>query len=376
MNQTGLWIEGIGPEHALSGPGALSIAAQHVGELGVSDVYLQVYRSGQAWFESALVERAASETAQNERFDPLGEALKVFCDHGVRVHAWVNVFNLGQEHSGNIIAQLGSDALLTDNFGVQIDKYGKDGRAPGPRSAYSQLGTPGAWLDPAHSGVFELVTSLVEELLSTYDQLSGLHLDFFRYPYLLPIRPSSAVHAGADFGYGQRSLDAFRSSSGVELGGSPDAVQGLHPASYGEALCWDDWRRERLDLYLRAFRKGLTDRQKLSVAVVPWADRAYLSSYQNWRKWLKQGSIDAACLMTYTRDKEMLEYLITQALPFRASGVQVLAGVGTYLLKEEKDITGQIELAERLGADGVILFSYRNLLKDGRDLALLSKSIS
>ncbi|MDC0357735.1 family 10 glycosylhydrolase [Oligoflexia bacterium] len=373
MKEKALWVEAIGDPPAIESKELLEQAVLEARRLNFTDLYLQVARTGQAWFSSSFADASPWERAQKVGYDPLSLALEIGARAGLKIHAWINVFNLSTNAAAPVLKALGLGTLVSDNTGCRVDQYEEDGSPPGERGAVFQLDTPKLWLDPAQRGVFEYTTNLVSELISTYPALDGLHLDFFRYPYLLPIKPSSAIRVGYDFGYSAEALANFKGEvkiaeplfqSDVQ---SDDAL--YLPSSTSAAIAWDTWRRDQLDRYLIALRGILHHQQALSVAVLPWADRAYLSSFQNWRRWLKRDLVDQVCLMSYTADMELFEQLVSQAVSFRSKKSKVVAGIGTYLLDDLEDIRKQAQIATASSADGIILFSYRNLKRRNQDYA-------
>lgn len=348
-----IWLEVVGDTPALSSRDKLQSAQNLILSLNISDVYLQVCRSGCCWYESQVGDQTPFEEIQAgaPSFSPVEEFLEWAESHGVRVHAWINVFNLGESYSQKIFKRFSPESFQHDNTGKSVTRYFE-----GEASEYI-LDAPGAWLDPACKEVRVHVRELVRELIESFPSLSGLHLDFFRYPYLLPIRPSSRVSVGRDFGYSREAIERFSQERPGELLCNENGK--YQPTSYRNALTWDSWRRELLRGYLQDIRELLLESQELSVAVIPWSDRAYLSAYQDWRGWLDNGDVDAVHLMSYTLDNAMFRYLLRQAVAFQSEEAKVYAGVGAYLFSSELEMQEQLSIAEEEGVAGITLFSYR-----------------
>jgi len=185
-----------------------------------------------------------------------------------------------------------------------------------------------------------------------------VHFDYVRYPYAVPNVPGSRYSNGLDFGYGERSVARFRAETGLSAFDAKD-----DPAV---AQRWDDWRREQLDQFLRQVRgqvKRLRRNVALSAALLAWPDRAYLSAYQDWRLWLEEGLLDHGIVMNYNRDSHLARYISRQAVAFRGRS-KLFVGLGAYALLDQPDLLAlQVRDARQQGADGVVLFSYDNLLK-------------
>lgn len=377
MNEMlGLWLESLGANPALAEREGLVEAVRFAKEAGVTDLYLQIYREGRAWFPSQIAGQEHLKLCLDRGHDPLGEALALAEQNHLRVHAWINVFNLGRNSGAKILHDHGNDILLTDNCGIRVDAYTDNGKPPDSRADFFVLDAPKLWLDPAAPAVKEYLGTLAQEIFSSYPTFSGLHLDFFRYPYFLPMQPSSRIGCGFEVGYGAQTMKSFEATLGEEGAFILDEKKALRPASEGISLRWDCWRREQIESYLVRFRSALPKGAGLSVAALAWPDRAYFTAYQNWRRWLTEDAIDQACLMAYTADDELFSFLIRQAVAFQGARSAVIAGAGVYLHSHADQLARQICSAQAAGAKGALIFSYENLRKKGIDSSTLSKLLA
>jgi len=354
----GLWVEAEGPNQTLDDLGRLEAMVRTAADAGIANLYLQVYRGGRSWYASDLADDEPYRRAiARQRYDPLQFALGLAHSKGLRVHAWMNLFNLGKRREGPVQARLGQAAFTRDNRGRSLLDYDFS-RPPGDDGKWVMLDTPGYWLDPGDSQVQAALTALVEELVSRYPTLDGVHFDYIRYPYGIPTVPGSRYSNGLDFGYGERSVARFQAETGFSAFAAKDDPS--------VAQRWDDWRREQLGRFLRHVRGQLRRLKRdlaLSAALLAWPDRAYLSAYQDWRLWLEEGLLDQGIVMNYTRDGRLAHYLTRQAVAFRGRS-KLFVGLGAYALLDQPDLLAQqIRDARQQGADGVVLFSYDNLLK-------------
>ena len=354
----GLWVEAEGPNQTLDDLGRLEAMVRTAADAGIANLYLQVYRGGRSWYASDLADDEPYRRAiARQRYDPLQFALGLAHSKGLRVHAWMNLFNLGKRREGPVQARLGQAAFTRDNRGRSLLDYDFS-RPPGDEGKWVMLDTPGYWLDPGDSQVQAALTALVEELVSRYPTLDGVHFDYIRYPYGIPTVPGSRYSNGLDFGYGERSVARFQAETGFSAFAAKDDPS--------VAQRWDDWRREQLGRFLRHVRGQLRRLKRdlaLSAALLAWPDRAYLSAYQDWRLWLEEGLLDQGIVMNYTRDGRLASYLTRQAVAFRGRS-KLFVGLGAYALLDQPDLLAQqISDARQQGADGVVLFSYDNLLK-------------
>jgi len=153
---------------------------EDAGALGATDLFVQVYRGGRAWFDSSLADAAPYRSLREAHgVDTLDELLNQAHAAGLRVHAWVNVLSLADNKHAPLIEVLGRDAVLVDQRGRSILDYPQLD-VPPPDRSYYRMGTPGVYLDPAAPGVAAHLAETFGELLARYPSLDVLHLDYIR----------------------------------------------------------------------------------------------------------------------------------------------------------------------------------------------------
>jgi uncharacterized lipoprotein YddW (UPF0748 family) len=89
--------------------------------------------------------------------------------------------------------------------------------------------------------------------------------------------------------------------------------------------------------------------------------------FQDWRGWIAANLVDVACPMAYTTDADVFASQVATAKQVAGSR-PVWAGIGAYRLSPSQ-IVANVRTARRLGAEGVVLFSYDSLVDPtrGRD---------
>jgi uncharacterized lipoprotein YddW (UPF0748 family) len=348
----GLWVLCQGSQRVLDHPDKIPGLIDDARALGVSDLFVQVYRGGRAWFDSSLADPApyrALRAATGE--DTLETLLAAAHAAGLRVHAWVNVLSLARNREAPLVQELGRDAVLVDQHGRSILDY-PELEVPEPDRRYYRMGTPAVWIDPAAPGVTPRLAETFAELVTRHPGLDGLHLDYIRYPGVLPFAPGSRFGVGLDFGHGAPTRARFRAETGVE---APTAT-GL-----GNANRWDAWRRDQVTELVRriaATSRAASPGLLLSAAVWSHADRAYLSIGQDWRRWLEEGLLDFAVPMAYTLDPRILRYQAEHFASAPQSG-RVWVGVGAWLFsRRPAGAVEQVRLVREAGAAGDALFSW------------------
>jgi len=348
----GMWVLCEGSQRVLEHPERIPALIEDAQALGVTDLFVQVYRGGRAWFATTLADPAPYEKLRAETGrDTLVDLLAAAHVAGLRVHAWVNVLSLANRRDGPLLRELGPGAALVDQAGRSVLDY-PDLDVPPPDRRYYRMGTPAVWLDPAAPGVAERIAATFAELVAAYP-LDGLHLDYIRYPDVLPFAPGSRFGVGLDFGYGEATRERFRAETGREPPSPPERL--------GNSELWDSWRRDqvtglvaRIRDAARAARPGIA----LSAAVWAYADRAYLSIGQDWRRWLEDELVDFAVPMAYTLDSRLFRYLVPE-LSIAAAPARVWIGIGTWLYaKRPEGAALQVRVAREEGAGADALFSW------------------
>lgn len=346
-----LWVLCEGSQRILEHPERRARLIADAQALGATDLFVQVYRGGRAWYDASEVDARPYAAIRAEHGDTLAALLDEAHAADLRVHAWVNVLSLAGHTDARLLEELGPSVVQVDHKGRSVLSYpGLD--VPPPDRRYYRMGTPAVWLDPGAPGVAEKLAGIFAELVARYPSLDGLHLDYIRYPDVLPFSPGSRFGVGLDFGYGEATRARFRRETGLEA---------PFRGSLANANRWDSWRRERVTDLVRRIRLAAQLQKPdlaLSAAVWSYADRAYLSLYQDWRGWLETGLLDFAVPMAYTLDDALLRQL-AHAATGGIGGERVWIGLGTWLFaKEPARAVEQWELARAAKPAGISFFSY------------------
>ena len=264
------------------------------------------------------------------------------------------MLSLAKNAEAPIVRELGASAVLVDQWGRSLLDYPDQDVPEAERKSY-RIGTPAIYLDAAAPGVADRVAATFEELLRRYPGLDGLHLDYIRYPDVLPYAPGTRFGVGLSFGYGTETRARFHTETGLV-------------APFGEvrenADRVDRWRREKLSALVarvaeraRAARPGV----ELSAAVYPDANRAYLGLFQDWRGWLEAGSLDVAVPMLYSTDDRLFRYQVDEmaGLPFAS---RLWVGLGSWLFERNPArAVEQTRMIESHPLRGVAFFSWDSI---------------
>jgi uncharacterized lipoprotein YddW (UPF0748 family) len=237
---------------------------------------------------------------------------------GLKVHAWISVyeaFNPSKWTKANPVYLLHPDWLMKDSKGETVFM---------PNDLY---------LDPGHPSVRTYLAGIVTEIAKNY-QVDGIHLDGVRYP-------------GPDSGYNDTSVSAFNKAKRRK--GTPSA----------EDADWCNWRRSQIDQFVSlAFQKIPKSKRPvlLSAAVTENMAGGYEAQFQDWRQWVRSGTINFLVPMVFVSDDRVFESSVNKIIA--AVGARyVCIGQAGYKMTADKSIS-QIALARSFGASGSVVYNY------------------
>jgi uncharacterized lipoprotein YddW (UPF0748 family) len=291
---------------------------------------VQVRRVGDAYYNSSIEPRA-SNIRDGADFDPLAYSIQTARSSGMGVHAWFNVFRVWSS------APKPTDPRYAVNAHPEWLTKDCDGCVQA---------TDGEFLDPGVPAAREYIVKLVTDLLTKYD-VDGVCLDFIRYP-------------GKTWGYNDTAVALFNKEYGRT--GKP-AIDDPD---------WRQWRRDQVTATVRAIyaeahriRPGIM----VSAATIAWGScpedfrktSAYNHVFQDWRKWMQEGILDANMPMTYqdpADDKQSLWFHEWMAGLKRWSyGRHVYCG----LMVTKGNVDGavsQVRTVRESGLDGFVGFAW------------------
>jgi len=317
---------------------------------GINEIYLQLYRAGQAYYDSQISDRTKYEEIVKEAggVDTIDLLLREAKKNDIKVFAWINVLSLAQNKKAPILSKYGNSVLTRDQYlrasirteeANESDKY--------------YLRDDQLFLEPGDPRVAEYLTSIAGEIVDRYPLMDGIHLDYARYPHPVPFVPGSRFNKyGLTYGYGELNIKRFKEATKLDPLSAKD-----DDTSYK----WDDWKREQVTGFVEKISKTIKGKSKdllVSCAVIPSPDRAYSIAFQDWPLWLDKEIVDYVVLMNYTRDDRLAEAMVKSALAHNGKG-KIFVGIGAFLLKNDPEVfLRQYAIIASLKPDGIVLFSY------------------
>ena len=349
---------------SLTSPASIQALVKRARENGFNALFVQVRGRGDAYYRGGLEPPPADLQRQPASFDPLQTVVDLAGPAGLRVHAWINInlvssavsipssrAHLVHRHPEWLMVPRDiAQALAT----VPIDSPAYVGRlARWTRDQTADV--EGLYASPVLPAAQAHVEAVVRDITRRY-AVDGIHFDYARYPT-------------DRFDYSRAAIAQFRATVRPTLAGDRraalDAEERVDLFAYPDAFP-DEWRAFRVSRMTALMaRLGAAVKQErpstvVSVAAAPDRAEALARKLQDWGDWLADGIVDAVAPMAYTQEPARFAEQIAEAR--EAAGTRRLwAGIGAYRLSPEQTIEN-ILTARRLGADGVILFSYDSLI--------------
>jgi uncharacterized lipoprotein YddW (UPF0748 family) len=354
-----LWVQ----RATITSPSSIRALVQAAKTAGFNTLLVQVRGRGDAYYHSQLEPRPATLSKQPPTFDPLATVLAEAHPAGLRVHAWINANLVADADPSplpdhlvythpewlmvprDLAAELWQVNPRSDEYLGALSRYA---RAHADR-------IEGLYASPLQPAAAEHTLKVIADIAERY-AVDGIHLDYIRFP-------------SSDFDYSAAAIARFRQYVQARLTDAErrqyDARTKIEPLFYTQMLPqrWQEFRQEQLTDLVTRIRAAVKVRRPnavLSAAVFPDAAEAASRRLQDWEGWLRDGLLDAVCPMAYTTDPAIFRSQISKVRRL-AGDRPVWAGIGAFQLSSLETVLN-IRAARELGARGVILFSYDNLV--------------
>ncbi len=353
----GLWVV----RTSLTTPESVRTMVADAWAAGFNTVVVQVRGRGDAFYDSRWEPRGEQLWEAPSGFDPLALAIEEAHQRGMAVHAWVNThliwsgeaLPVSPEHVVNASPEW--LAVPRDLARELYDVAPEDPVFVEALRGYAADHVDrveGVYTSPSHPGVKRRVYDVWMDLATRYG-VDGIHFDYVRFPSL-------------DFDFSRGALERFESWVAPRLG--PELFGALRRASTDDPLAfvdslpdaWGEFRRAQITQLVESVYHGVKSRRPdlvVSAAVFPNLDDAYDNRFQEWARWLEEGIIDVVAPMAYTEEDRRFRRFVRDAMAAAGRSDRLWAGIGAYVNSAD-GVVGQIGIARREGAGGVMLFSY------------------
>jgi uncharacterized lipoprotein YddW (UPF0748 family) len=348
---------------SLASPESIATLVRTAHEHGFNTLLVQVRGRGDAYYAGGLEPRAVDLLRQPASFDPLATVITAAHASGLRVHAWVNVNFVSSAAelpiaTGHVVHRHPDWLMVPRDLAQELNKVSEDSPSYAGRIARwtrAQPGVEGLYTSPIVPGAADHIDAVVRDLTTRYE-LDGIHLDYVRYP-------------SERFDYSRAAIREFKERMRPTLPATIrrdlDAREPIDPLVYPDSYQqeWKAFRIGRMTALVSRLRttiKAARPSALVTIAAAPDLDEAREHRLQDWGAWLRAGLVDAVCPMAYTQEPARFAEQIAAARD-AAAGRPVWAGIGAYRIPASQTIEN-IETARKLGAAGVVLFSYDSLV--------------
>jgi uncharacterized lipoprotein YddW (UPF0748 family) len=326
---------------ALQSPASIESTLHRARAMRVRGLLVQVVGRGDAWYRSDLLPRPEA-LPPDPLFDPLGELLRGARAAGVEVHAWINTCLVWsaphRPHDPRHVVRAHPEWIARLRDGRSMSALGEGERR--------RLGVEGIYLNPAHPGARTWIARIAREVAERY-AVDGIHLDYIRLP-------------GTEVGFDAVTRAGFAVESGVDPA-RPWTVAAQRRAWLDSA--WAAYRARPVTAMVREVRDSLATLRAgipLSAAVVADTVTAERHRGQLWRRWVREGLLDRAFLMSYAPEVQtVMDQLVAFAAEAGTSG-RIVPGIAVYNTTAPT-AAAKIKGARALGYSTVALYSYDSL---------------
>ena len=330
------------PEETERDLGELCQVLDRFKHAGINTVFLETFYHGMTIFKTDKVPyyEGFDEYTYGDYPDYLTAFANEADKRGIKVHAWVQNFYLGYKEDAQLVREHPEWLLINQQGGI---RHTTEGQGFG---GY-------IFLDPANPEVRAFLLDLYDELLTKVPVISGLNLDYIRYPI-------SDINDNTDTGYTEVCMNEFAKKQGLILDPLNKKEHLISKIKENDLLA--QWTSHRA-YFITKFVSDTCNMTRskyagrlISTAVFPELDISYNLKKQTISVWLEKKYIDMVTPMVYFYEADKV-YSAVEGLKSKCCGARCYTGLyTTYHKQSTKDLKEHIEASKRAGADGFVLF--------------------
>ncbi len=311
---------------------ALRLRIGQAHALGLNTFVFQAVARGDALYPSTRLPWSPLPRGAGEDpgYDPLAVAVDEAHRLGMEVHAWINVFRVGDTST------LARFENVRDPAHVAFAQ---------PDWVAQEEGN--LWIDPSNEDARAWLVDNVLEVVLGYD-VDAVHFDFIRYP--------------------QGGL----SRDGETFQADPNNA---------DFATIDDWRRHNVTQFARAAHRAVLDAKPwVKVGATPignyrdtngWpALFGFSDVFQESRRWLQEGLHDYLAPQIYWNIPDPPRFdVLAREWVREAAGRPIFTGIAAYKADVQAEIDVEIDTARAAGAAGQVFFRFEHLLQAASRIA-------
>lgn len=326
-------------------------------ECGVNVIFVESFYGGMSLFKSAIV--PYHRDFQNANYGEYPDYLTAFVskahEKGIETHAWVEDFYVGINENAGVYSQHPEWVLKNDDGSIRQRNEGGD---------Y-------IFLDPANPLVQNFLITFYKELLEKVPYISGLNLDYIRYP---------VSSESEDTGYTEYAMKDFAESIGKPLTKtayndmlkefkrlfSSSAVGMSEALAKANRAKWNEYRQGVITGFVKRIKTEIKDEHEgllLSTSVFSSVTDSKDKKMQDWQTWFKNGWIDIATPMAYFTDSSDVLLHVGNMIQMAGSNCYYYAGLASsYSGLPAYENANQIEASYLAGANGYVVFCSTQII--------------
>ena len=298
-------------------PADIAAVMDNCRSAGFNTILFQVRGAGTAFYRSRIEPWADELGGRDPGFDPLAVACREGHRRGLAVHAWVNVIpGFRGKKPPKSRRQL---------YNAHPDWFWHDARGRRePLGWYNNL-------NPCLPEVRRYLVAVMREIAKY--PIDGIHMDYIRFPN----EWNDAYPTGArvpDYPRDRRTLALFKRATGKTPDGAPKL--------------WNRWRTDQITRLVRDIRRGVrkvNQHAVLTAAVGAFPEDAKRKHFQDARRWVAEGLVDALYPMNYAANMRTYQNGLAQ---WTAERRRVPIVIGVYVDKRGPSLVAeQIDRAVR-----------------------------
>lgn len=254
--------------------------------------------------------------------DWLQECLDACRKHGLQLHVWVVVCNMGEHTPASV----------------------KEALRKAGRTQVDADGAPSDYLAPQLPENQELLRLVLTELVTQYP-VDGVHLDYIRYPL-------------GKYDCSPAARRDFQKALGREVADWPGDVMPGGPLREP----YRQWCRDNVTALVRIAREAVRRARPgvaLSAAVYGYWDGARESVAQDAARWVEEGLVDFLVPMNYSGKPQEAAGWLEAQLQAVDGRVPVFSGLANYMCDSPEVLRQEIREARILGAEGFVCFQLK-----------------
>ncbi|MCB9468363.1 MAG: family 10 glycosylhydrolase [Candidatus Obscuribacterales bacterium] len=310
---------------------------------GINVVYFETNNAGFTMYPSKLTE----QNPETKGWSPLAVAVQEARKHGMEIHAWLWIFNVGNMRHNPIIGK------AADYPGPVLNRYDFNWAMASKTGSLVPPNQSEFWIDPSNTDCRRYVKSLIREVTSNFD-VDGIQLDYIRYPF---------NNIGSEMGFNWHSRVKFEQQTGLSLDDLNEETRALFVA----------WKTQQVNEMVKEVSDMIRAEKpkcRISAAVYAFPRRMRVNAVQQeWETWVANGWIDTLNPMTYADSPKKLAIMADFCRESTSDKALVFPGLAIMRV-DTAGLIEQLDTARATGTLGTTIFAMAHL--DDKKLNVLA----